>query len=179
MKILKIILLALASIVGLVLVVALLIKKEYALEREITINKPKAVVFDYIKYLKNQDNFSKWASIDTNMKKEYRGTDGTVGFVSGWDSENDEAGKGEQEIIKIIDGERIDYKLHFIKPMEGMADAYLATEATDANQTKVKWGFKSKMNYPMNILLPIMNIEKMVGDDFETGLKNLKTLLEK
>jgi hypothetical protein len=63
--------------------------------------------------------------------------------------------------------------------MEGLADAYLATEATDASQTKVKWGFKSKMNYPMNILLPIMNIEKMVGDDFETGLKNLKTLLEK
>ena len=51
--------------------------------------------------------------MDPDMKKTYRGTDGTVGFVSAWDSEKDDVGKGEQEIIKITDGERIDYELRF------------------------------------------------------------------
>ena len=63
------------------------IKKDYQIEREIVINQPKTEVFNYIKSLRNQDNFSKWATMDPNMKKVYTGTDGTPGFISFWDSE--------------------------------------------------------------------------------------------
>jgi len=101
MKILKKILLVAVSLIAILLITAIFTKKDYAVEREITINKPKQVVFDYIKYLKNQDYFSKWATMDPNIKKDYRGTDGTVGFVSAWESDNDDVGKGEQEIKKI------------------------------------------------------------------------------
>ncbi len=52
------------------------------------------------------------------MKTEYRGTDGTVGFVSAWDSPVRDAGKGEQEITKIDDGKRIDYELRFYEADE-------------------------------------------------------------
>ena len=62
MKILKIILLVIAILIVIPLVVALFVAKEYAVERYVEINKPKSEVFDYVKYLKNQDNFSKWAS---------------------------------------------------------------------------------------------------------------------
>lgn len=95
MKILKRILIAVAVLLALPLLVALFVEKDYLVEREIVVNKPKEEVFNYIKYLKNQDSYSKWASIDLGMKKTYSGTDGTVGFVSGWDSTNDEVGKGE------------------------------------------------------------------------------------
>ena len=179
MKILKKILLVIAVLIVVLLITALFTKKEYAVEREISINKPKQAVFDYIKYIKNQDNFSKWAKMDSAMKKEYKGTDGTVGFVSAWDSDNKNAGKGEQEIKKITEGERLDLGLHFIKPFEGFADAYMSTAAAGDNQTKVKWGFNSKMKYPMNIMLLFMNMDKMIGDDLQTGLNNLKTVLEK
>jgi len=81
MKIAKRILLGILGIIVLLLVVALFVKKEYAVEREIAINKPKQEVFDYVKFLKNQDNFSVWAQTDPNMKKDFRGTDGTVGVV--------------------------------------------------------------------------------------------------
>jgi Polyketide cyclase / dehydrase and lipid transport len=177
MNILLTILGVIAGIVMLLLVLALFTKKEYAVERSITINKPSQEVFDYIRSLKNQDNFSKWASMDPNMKKEFKGTDGTVGFISAWEG-NKKVGKGEQEIKKITEGERVDFELRFIKPFPGLANAYMQTAAADNNQTQVKWGFDSKMNYPMNIMLLFMNMENMIGKDFSTGLENLKNILE-
>ena len=141
MKALKIIGLVLVAIIVLVLITGLFVDGNYAVERKVTINKSKQEVFDYVKYLKNQDNFSVWAKIDPAMKKEFKGEDGTVGFVSAWDSENPDAGKGEQKIIKITEGERIDYELHFIEPFESTDFAYLATEAVNDSVTSVKWGF--------------------------------------
>jgi hypothetical protein len=179
MKILFKIILGIVVLVVILLIVALFVKKDYSVEREITINKPKSQVFDYIKYLKNQDNYSVWAKMDPKMKKEYRGTDGTPGFVSAWESDDNNVGKGEQQIEKIAEGYRIDLDLHFIKPFECRADARMITESVAGNQTKLKWGFDSKMKYPMNIMLLFMNMEKMIGNDLQTGLDTLKVVLEK
>ncbi len=179
MKILKYIGLGILGVIVLVLLVAAFAKKEYAVERQIVINKPKSEVFGYIKMLKNQDNYSVWAQRDPNMKKEYRGEDGTVGFVSAWDSQNEHVGKGEQEIKKIVEGERIDFELRFYKPFESTEPAYMITETVTDNQTTVKWGFSGKMKYPMNLMLLFMNMEEMLGKDFEQGLTNLKNNIEK
>ena len=178
MKIAKRILLVIAIVVAILLITALFVKKEYAVERQITINKPKQEVFEYVKYLKNQDNFSKWATMDPDMKKTYRGTDGTVGFVSAWDSDNPDVGKGEQEIVKITEGERIDFELRFIEPFESTEDAYMTAESTLDSQTLVKWGFSGRMAYPMNLMLLFMDFEEMISDDFDTGLGKLKNELE-
>jgi len=158
-------------------IVALFVKKTYSVEREITINRPKIVVFEYLKYLKNQDKYSKWATMDPNMKKEYCGTDATVGFVSAWESQNKNIGKGEQKITKIIEGKRIDFELRFIKPFAGMANAYMTTDSMSRNETIVNWGFDSKMNYPMNLML-LFNIKERIGNDLATGLTNMKSQLE-
>jgi uncharacterized protein YndB with AHSA1/START domain len=179
MKILKIVLFSIIGFIALVLITALLVKSEYAVEREVIINKPKSEVFAYILPLKNQDNFSVWAQRDPNMKKTYKGTDGTAGFVSAWDSENEHVGKGEQEIKKITEGERVDYELRFKKPFEATDYAFLTTEAVTDNQTKVKWGFNGKMPYPMNLMLLFMDMDKVLGKDLEQGLNNLKVVLEK
>jgi uncharacterized protein YndB with AHSA1/START domain len=179
MKILKIVLLSIGGIIALLLIIALFMKKDFAIEREVTINKTKPEVFAYLLALKNQDKFSVWAMKDPNMKKTYTGADSTVGFVSAWDSENGDVGKGEQEIKKITPGERIDYELRFIKPFESTNNAYMATEAVTENQTKVKWGFHGKMVYPTNIMPLFCDMDKMLGKDLETGLTNLKGILEK
>lgn len=178
MKILKTILIAVGILIAVPLIVAIFVKKDYEVEREITIDKPKEEVFDYVKFLKNQDNYSKWATMDPDMKKTYRGTDGIVGFVSAWESDNKDVGKGEQEIKKITDGERIDFELRFFEPFESTEPAYMTTESVSENQTKVKWGFSGHMDYPMNIMMLFMDFEKMIGDDLDTGLKNLKAVLE-
>lgn len=179
MRIFKGILIGILSIVALLLITAIFVKKEINVKREITINKPENEVFDYLKYLKNQDNFSKWNKIDPSMKKNYKGTDGTVGFVSAWESTNDNVGVGEQEIKKITPCERIDIEIRFKKPFETTNQAYFTTAFAGENATKVSWGFDSKMPYPMNLMNLFMDMDKMVGQDFEEGLTNLKEVLEK
>lgn len=179
MKTLKYILVVIGFIVTIPLVTAIFVKKDYVVKREITINQPKAVVFDYIKLLKNQNHFSKWATMDPAMVKTYRGTDGTVGFVSRWESKMDDVGVGEQEIKKIVEGERIDYELRFIEPFESTSLAYMSTDAISENNTKVNWVFNGRMKYPMNIMMLFLDFNKIIRDDLQTGLNNLKTELEK
>jgi uncharacterized membrane protein len=177
-KILKITGLILLSLIVIVLLIAAFVKKDYAVERSITLNIPKQVVYDYVKYLKNQNTFSVWAKIDPNMKVEYRGTDGTVGFVSSWDSPVKEAGKGEQEIIKVEEGKRIDYEIRFLEPMKSTDHAYIVFNSVNDSITNVAWGFFGKMKYPMNAMLLFMDMDKMLGKDLDGGLHNLKAILE-
>lgn len=179
MGILKKILVILILIVAIVLVAAYFMPKNYAIEREITINKPVDTVFNYVKYLKNQNQFSVWANIDPKMKSTYKGTDGTVGSISAWESEVKEVGVGEQEITNITEGKRIDFALRFKKPMEDTAVGFMSTESVSGNQTKVKWGISGVMPYPMNIMLPMMKMDQMIGNDLQKGLENLKEKLEK
>lgn len=63
MKIIKKILLGLLALIVLLLVVALFVPKEFKSERQIIINKPRQEVFDYLKYVKNQNNFGVWQKI--------------------------------------------------------------------------------------------------------------------
>jgi hypothetical protein len=178
MKFLKRFLLVIVGIIALALIVALFVSKDMSATRDIVINKPKADVFNYIKQLKNQNNYSKWSKMDANMKTEFKGTDATVGFISAWEGNND-VGKGEQEIKKIVEGERLETELRFIKPFESKANAVMTTAAIDSAHTKVTWTFDSKMTYPMNLMKLFMDMDKMIGDDFGIGLANLKTVMEK
>lgn len=175
---LKKIVLTFAVIIALPLIAALFLKTHYSVVRSITIERPNSQVFDYIKHLKNQDNFSKWAMMDPEMRKTYRGVDGEVGFVSAWASENPDVGVGEQEIIKITPNERVDFELRFISPFEATEPAYMATTPVSNSQTRVDWGFSGHMDYPMNLMLVVMDFETMIGNDLAQGLDKLKQVLE-
>ncbi len=179
MKILKKIFLAIIGLIVLLLIVAIFVKKEYSVVRDITINKPRHEVFEYVKNIKNQNYYSKWNLADPNAVKTYTGTDGIVGFIAAWDSKMKDVGQGEQEIKKIQDGERLDMELRFIRPFKATDYAYMTTESISENQTKVSWGFNGKMAYPMNLMLLAYNMDKLLGGDMDSGLTNLKDILEK
>ena len=178
MKFVKRFFIAVFTLLVIALFAGLFMKKDYNIEREVTIEKSKDEVFDYIKYLKNQDEYSYWNKQDPNMKKDFKGTDGTIGATAMWEG-NDKVGTGEQEIKAIKEGERIDLELRFKKPMEMNNDAYMITESTGDNQAKVKWGFNGRMPYPMNIMMPFMGMDKMLGDQLKAGLDDLKVIMEK
>lgn len=172
MKTLKKILLILVIIIAIPLIVALFVKREFTSERQISIDRSKQEVFDYVKYLGNQENYDVWHKMDPEAKTTTRGTDGTVGFVYAWDGEK--IGKGEQEITGIVDGERMDTKLRFKEPFESEASCYMLTEAQGEHQTIVKWGISGKSPYPFNL----MSLFFDMGDDFDKGLLELKSILE-
>lgn len=179
MKILKI----LGGLVVLVVIalVALifLAPADYKVEREVTINKPRAEVFAYAKMLKNQNDWGPWVKKDPNIKLNYKGNDGEPGFVSAWESSMEDVGVGEQEIKKIDDGKRIESELRFKKPFESTSNAYMTMEDAGAGQTNVKWGFTGTMPRPFNLMLLLMDMDKEVGKDFDAGLANLKSIVEK
>lgn len=178
MKFLKI-LIGLLAFLGIGAIILFLIAKnkstEFILEREITIQKPVEEVYEYMKYVGNMDKVSVWQSIDPDMKKWTTGTDGTVGFISSWESDHNKVGVGEQEIMKLTPNERIDLKLRFKKP-DSEGDAYFITEAIDSTSTNIKWGFESEFPVPFNLMMP--SIEKELTANFDQGLKNLKAELE-
>lgn len=178
MKIVKIILIGIAAVIAMILISALFIKKEFALERSVVINQPKDAVFAYLKSLKSQNEWSTWGKKDPNMKTEYIGTDGTVGFISKWEG-NKDVGKGEQEMKKIIEGEEIENELRFETPMKSVAKAIFYTKAESDQSTKVTWRLEGNSNYPMNFMNLFNLMEQMVGKDFEEGLANLKAKMEK
>ena len=126
MKILKKVILVLLILIAIPLIAALFMKKEYSVEREITINKANTQVFEYLKYFKNQVNYSTWINKDPKLTIKYIGVDGQVGAISAWDG-NSKVGKGEQELKKIDEGKRIDVELRFKEPFEANANAYFTT----------------------------------------------------
>ncbi len=176
MNILITVLIVIAIIIAVVLIVALITKKTYSVEQEIIIDKPHSQVFNYIKYLKNQDTYNKWVMMDPNVRKTFTGTDGTEGFVYAWDSDDKNVGQGEQEIAKLAEGKRVDYKLRFIKPFKNTAAAYIATEEIPNDHTRVIWGMNGQNPFPFNIMNLI--IPGILAKDVKISLENLKRVLE-
>lgn len=177
MKILKRILLAVLGIIVIILVFALFIDKEFSLSKEIVVNKPKQQVFDYVKLIKNQEQYSVWVMKDPNIKIVYTGTDGTVGAQSAWESKDKNVGVGEQQIIELKDGESMKTELRFKEPFEGTNYATNSFRSVSDNQTKVRTTFSGRSKWPMNFMNLFMN--SFVGKDIETNLNNMKANLEK
>jgi hypothetical protein len=147
------------------------------IEKSVTINKNSKIVFDYLKLMRNQDNFSVWNMTDPDMKKSQSGVDGTVGFKYNWDSTNKNVGAGEQEITALTEGKSIESKITFFRPMQNTGKTSFQITDNGNDSSSVIWTFDSPSKFPMSLLSPIF--KKMLGKDLEKGLNNLKNILEK
>ncbi|POY38978.1 polyketide cyclase [Solitalea longa] len=177
MNTIVIILSVIATLVLLLFVLALVAPKSYSLKRQVIVDQPVHVVFNYLKHLKNQDYFNKWVMMDANLRKQFRGEDGKVGFVYAWQG-NKQAGVGEQEIKRIEENKLVEVEVRFEKPMKGIARTPFSTEEVSQNQTRVTWEMSSTMKYPSNIILLFMNMDKLLGKDIQASLELLKLNLE-
>jgi uncharacterized protein YndB with AHSA1/START domain len=150
---------------------------EMIIHKSVIINRPKKEVFDYLKLVRNQDEFSVWNMKDPDKKTTYIGTDGTPGFIYTWDSKDKSVGAGAQEIKAIKDGERIDYEVRFERPMKNTSQCYFALNSLPDGRTEVIWDFKGPTKFPMSLFKGIF--QKMLGKDMAQSLENLKLKLEK
>jgi hypothetical protein len=177
MKILKRILLGILGVIVLVLFIALFTKKDYTIQREVVVNKPNQPVYDYTKMFQNQVEFNAWLKMDPDTKTEIRGTDGTVGSVYAWQSEK--IGTGEQTTVAMENGRSIDYDLYFKEPMEGHAKNRMTFESIANNQTKIISKFDGRTPYPFNVMHWFMDMDKMIGDNIQSELNDIKSHMEK
>lgn len=174
MNTLKKVLFLFLGFIVLVLIAALFAPKEFKAGAEIEINQPSDVVYDYIKFLKNQDNFSVWNQLDPKMIKKYEGTDGTVGFTYKWNSEKFMVGKGKQVITQLVKGQKMESDL-FFEDEANPAKSVMIIKTVDPNKSSVSWNVIGESPYPFNLMNWFINMD----EDFDQGLQNLKKQLEK
>ena len=163
MKFVKQFLILILALVSIVLIVALFVASDFEVSRSVEIEKERAEVFDYVRYLENHENFSVWSAIDPNIQQSYVGSEGNVGSIYKWNSEHEDV---------------IFYELRFKKPWESTAQASLNLKKISSTSTKVVWSFQGNMPWPWNITLLFMDMDSELGPDLEKGLENLKNILE-
>lgn len=178
MKFLLKLLFLLLSIVVIILVVGFFIDGKFSISRSVNINQTQTEVFEYVSLLSNQKQYGVWHKKDPNISSISSGTDGTVGFISSWDSSMEEVGKGEQEITEIINNKLVKTELRFKCPMKITCNAFLEVKESENNTSKVVWKIEGESPYPFNILALFMDMESELGLDLDEGLKTMKAILE-
>lgn len=179
MKLFKWIAISCISLLVLLLVVALFARKTVEVKRSVRINLPIHEVFDHIRFIKNQEKFSKWALIDTAIQRTYSGVDGEVGFFSSWKSNIEKIGEGQLEIKRIISNQSVEFEVRLKKPDASVQRTFLKTRKISENVTEVSWIYEVKLNFPSNLYFFILDFDKLLGTDFQEGLNTLKVNLEK
>lgn len=172
MKILKNVLITIGILIGIILLVAAILPKTFHAGSEIIVDRSAMEVFDYVKQIKKQGEYDNWSRQDPNIKKQFSGVDGTVGFTYSWQS--DKVGNGKQIITAIENGKRIDMDLYF-NDSDDANKSFIAVDSLAPNQSKVTWEVDGKMPYPFNIFTLFYDMSQ----DFNQGLVNLKQILEK
>jgi len=135
-------------------------------------------VFSYLRSLKNSENWNPYLKVDPQAHLQYSGPDGQPGSQMAWEG-NKKLGKGEQEITKIVEGQKVQFELRFKKPFENTTSGSFTTTPAGNGQTRVKWTMEGQPVFPMTLFSLFLNVDKMMGGRFEIGLKALKSILDK
>jgi len=153
------------------------VKKDYDISRTVVINQSREDVFTFVRQLKNQPLWNPWFQRDPNAIMKYKGNDGKVGASFYWKGSS-KVGKGIQHITKAKQGRVYETKILFVKPVKVSALTYIAVKEIEANKTKMVWGTKGYLPFPLTIISIFYSPEKALGENFELGLKDLKKLME-
>ncbi|GDY13883.1 polyketide cyclase [Planctomycetota bacterium] len=165
--------LVLVVVAALVLVVAVQ-PAEFAITRSLAMNAPPAAIFAEVNDFKRWGGWSPWEKIDPNLKRTYGEITAGVGAVYRWQG-NDQVGEGSMTISSIKPDQQITIKLEFLKPFAAKNQTIFDFTPTAAGTT-VTWTMRGRNDFMTKAVCLFMDMDKMVGADFEKGLAQLKAL---
>lgn len=166
-----------ASMIGIVLLIALFVDGSFEVKRSQTVPANNQVTFAFFKNLEHQEEFNAWLSNDPNTRIWYEGTPGEIGSKMCWSSSDKRVGKGTQEIVSIEENERIEYKITLSEPEVIEANLVLTTAQKGLNSTNVSWHLTGEVPYPWNLTLLFKDLENEIGIGFEKGMENARPLI--
>ncbi|APU69700.1 MAG: SRPBCC family protein [Bacteroidota bacterium] len=152
-------------------------KKDYDVSRTVVINASREEVFNFVRKLRNQPHWNPWFRRDPEAIKKYKGEDGKLGSSFYWKG-NSKAGEGIQRIVKAKFGRVLETRILFIKPIKVHALTYIGVKELEEEKTKMVWGVRGHLAFPLTIISLLYPPEKILGNNLENGLKNLKHILE-
>ncbi len=173
---LKKIIIALVIIIIVFVIVVATRPADFTITRSAIIAATPETVFAQVNDLHKWDAWSPWAKLDPAMKQIHEGAPAGVGAIYSWDG-NKEVGAGRMTINESRTNEAIRIKLEFLKPFAAVNDTEF-TFKPEGNQTTVTWTMTGKNNFMSKAFCMFMNMDRMVGGDFEKGLASLKTVAE-
>ena len=180
-EVIAIIAAVIALAVAVVLILAIRKPDAFRVQRVATIKAPAESIFSLVNDFHRWGSWSPWENKDPAMKRSFSGADRGKGAVYAWDG-NKNVGSGRMEILDTSVPSKIAIKLDFFKPFEAHNTAEFTMlpqgDATNIG-TIVTWAMYGPASLMSKIMQVFMNIDNMIGKDFETGLANLKKLTEK
>jgi len=172
----KKVLIVLVVIIAALAVIIAMQPADFRVSRSMTIAAPAATVFEQVNDFHKWDGWSPWAKLDPNMKQSHDGAPAVVGASYSW-SGNDQVGEGRMTLTESRPSEMIRIKLEFLKPFTATNTAEFSFKP-DGNQTTVTWSMFGTNNFMAKAFGLFMNMDKLVGSDFEKGLAQLKAVAE-
>jgi hypothetical protein len=177
LSMLKKILAGLAVVVAGFLVFVATRPAQYHVERKVAISAPTEVIYAELEDLRRWSAWSPWEKLDPNMKKTFQGPEHGVGASYSWQG-NSDAGKGRMTIESAEAPTHVRYKLEFMEPMEGIAHADMKIEKAGEKANTLTWGMDGENNFIGKAFSVFVDMDKMIGKDFEAGLTKLKGIAE-
>jgi uncharacterized protein YndB with AHSA1/START domain len=149
--------------------------KEFSVSRSITIAAPPERILPFVTNLREWQQWSPWEGIDTNLERTYAGPESGVGATYAWQG-NSKAGAGRMEVVE-AQPQHVGIDLLFSAPMRAhnRVDVTLSPAAPG---TEVEFRMTGPQNFVMRLMSKVWSMEKMIGPDFEKGLRQLKQVAE-
>ncbi|MGA7117316.1 MAG: SRPBCC family protein [Hyphomicrobium sp.] len=175
---LRTILLVLAAALAALLVWVGMKPATYRVERSAVINAAPAEVYGHVYDLAKWEAWSPWAKLDPNSKVTFEGPTSGPGAIIRW-AGNEKVGRGAMAITEAKPAEAITIRLDFVEPMEGTSTVGFQFQPKD-QATEVVWSMSGDQGFVERLLCTVMgvDVEAMIGQDYERGLANLKTVAE-
>ncbi len=178
-EIIAIIAVVLAVAIAIVLVLAAAKPDTFSVQRAAAVKAPPEQIFSLINDFHRWGTWSPWENKDPAMKRTYSGAESGKGAVYAWDG-NRNVGSGRMEILDASSSSKIVIKLDFFKPFEGHNTAeFTMLPQGDAATTNINWVMHGPAPFMSKVMQVFINMDGMIGKDFEIGLANLKKLTEK
>ncbi len=173
-------LLTILAVLGVLLVAVLVLASfrpaDFRIVRAASIQAAPAAVFGRINDLRQFQDWSPWAKLDPGMKLTFSGPAAGVGCSSAWEG-NSKVGAGRMTITESRPAERIRMNLEFLRPFRATNTTEFIFRAHGGG-TALEWSMTGRHNFVSKIFCLFMNMDRMVGRDFEQGLAQLKALAE-
>jgi hypothetical protein len=176
-EVIAIIAVVLAIAIAAVFILAASKPATFSVERAIGIKAPAERIFPLINDFHQWVSWSPYENKDPAMKRSYSGPESGRGAVYGWEG-NSNVGSGRMEILDASVPSKIVIKLDFFKPFEGHNTAEF-TMLPQGDATHLSWVMRGPAPFISKLMQVFMNLDRMIGKDFEIGLANLKKLTEK
>jgi uncharacterized protein YndB with AHSA1/START domain len=176
-EIIAIIAVVLAIAIAIILILAVTKPNTFSVQRATTVKAPPERIFPLINDFHQWVNWSPYEHKDPAMKRSYSGPESGKGAVYGWEG-NKNVGSGRMEILDASAPAKIVIKLDFFTPFEGHNTAEF-TMLPQGDATNVTWLMHGPASLMSKVMQVFINLDHMIGKDFEAGLANLKKLTEK